>query len=229
MCASPYDLRAIGRDPVPIETPAGRELYEREQRAFAVRAVPLREKLIAVCDAVLATVRRQTAAVVAFMMVLFLCSCATTPLPEDGGPLVSAMSERLAMAERVAWTKQANGWPVRDPAREKAVIERAVNHAEMAGLDGSLVEAFLRSQIEASCLEQEAWMRRWSGGRSTPPGEPPTIDELRGRINGITARMIAEWAGVQSNLPRSAVRARLIEEGFTPAAASTASRTFSGR
>lgn len=55
MRASPYDLRALGFAPVPIETPAGKAEYEREQRAFAARAVPLRAALIAVSETLLAT------------------------------------------------------------------------------------------------------------------------------------------------------------------------------
>lgn len=54
MRASPYDLAALGFEPVKIETPEGRADYERAQRAFAERARPLRARLIAVCDAALA-------------------------------------------------------------------------------------------------------------------------------------------------------------------------------
>ncbi|HEX2854564.1 MAG TPA: 3-methyladenine DNA glycosylase [Opitutaceae bacterium] len=49
MRASPYDLRALGYEPVAIETPAGRADYERHQRAFAVRGEPLRARLVALC------------------------------------------------------------------------------------------------------------------------------------------------------------------------------------
>jgi hypothetical protein len=54
MRASPYDLRALGFAPVRIETPEGRAEYEREQRVVATRAEPLRARLIAVCERVLA-------------------------------------------------------------------------------------------------------------------------------------------------------------------------------
>jgi len=54
MRASPYDLRALGFAPVPIETPEGKSEYEREQRALAARAEPLRASLLDVCTAVLA-------------------------------------------------------------------------------------------------------------------------------------------------------------------------------
>jgi hypothetical protein len=47
MRASPYDLSALGFDPIPIETPAGKEEYVRGQRELAEAAVPLRQRLIA--------------------------------------------------------------------------------------------------------------------------------------------------------------------------------------
>ena len=47
MRASPYDLAALGLPPVPVETPEGRGQYAAAQRAFAVRAAPLRDRLVA--------------------------------------------------------------------------------------------------------------------------------------------------------------------------------------
>ncbi|MBC8126659.1 MAG: 3-methyladenine DNA glycosylase [Gloeobacteraceae cyanobacterium ES-bin-144] len=46
MRASPYDLTAWGREPICIETPEGRRIYEMEQRRLASGAVVLRERLI---------------------------------------------------------------------------------------------------------------------------------------------------------------------------------------
>ncbi len=54
MQASPYDLAALGFPPVAIETPEGRAEYERRQRAFSARGVPLRARLLALCDRLLA-------------------------------------------------------------------------------------------------------------------------------------------------------------------------------
>ena len=54
MRASPYDLADHGYPPVRIETPAGRAEYARAQAAFTRRAAPLRERLVDLCDAVLA-------------------------------------------------------------------------------------------------------------------------------------------------------------------------------
>lgn len=55
MRASPYDLRALGFEPIAIETPAGRTEYERHQRAFAARGEPLRARLIDLCDRLLSS------------------------------------------------------------------------------------------------------------------------------------------------------------------------------
>jgi len=54
MRASPYDLRRLGYTPIPIETPAGRADYESHQRAFAERSQPLRARLLALCERLLA-------------------------------------------------------------------------------------------------------------------------------------------------------------------------------
>jgi hypothetical protein len=54
MRASPYDLRALGCAPIAIETPEGRAEYESHQRAFAERGMPLRARLIALCERLLA-------------------------------------------------------------------------------------------------------------------------------------------------------------------------------
>lgn len=47
MRASPYDLAGWGYEPVRIETPEGRRIYEEEQKRLAAMAGPLRERLIA--------------------------------------------------------------------------------------------------------------------------------------------------------------------------------------
>jgi hypothetical protein len=54
MRASPYDLRRLGYEPIAIETPAGRAEYETHQRAFAERSQPLRARLLALCERLLA-------------------------------------------------------------------------------------------------------------------------------------------------------------------------------
>jgi hypothetical protein len=54
MRASPYDLSELGYSPVRVETAEGRQEYVQAQRSFAERAAPLRTRLIASCDRLLA-------------------------------------------------------------------------------------------------------------------------------------------------------------------------------
>lgn len=54
MRASPYDVRALGYPPIPIETAAGRAEYEQLQRGFTARGEPLRARLVALCERLLA-------------------------------------------------------------------------------------------------------------------------------------------------------------------------------
>ncbi|MGK5443961.1 3-methyladenine DNA glycosylase [Micromonospora sp. URMC 105] len=54
MRASPYDLSALGYPPVLVETVEGRHEYVQAQRSFAERGAPLRARLIAECDRLLA-------------------------------------------------------------------------------------------------------------------------------------------------------------------------------
>jgi len=51
MEASPYDLRELGYQPVPIETPEGKAAYLERQRQFAERSNALRHRLLNVLDA----------------------------------------------------------------------------------------------------------------------------------------------------------------------------------
>lgn len=53
MQAGPYDLRAFGVEPVCIETPDGRDAYQRRQRELSVRAGALRTRLIDALSGVL--------------------------------------------------------------------------------------------------------------------------------------------------------------------------------
>ena len=53
MRASPYDLAALGVNPVRVETTEGRAEYAAAQRAFATRSNALRHRLVEVCDALL--------------------------------------------------------------------------------------------------------------------------------------------------------------------------------
>lgn len=63
MQASPYDFSAMNLEPVCIETPAGRATYEAGQRDFAKKAMPLRQRLMDLCDEILAATSHSADAV----------------------------------------------------------------------------------------------------------------------------------------------------------------------
>ena len=54
MRAAPYDLSDLGVEPVPIETTEGKAAYVEAQRGFAERGAPLRARLVAECERLLA-------------------------------------------------------------------------------------------------------------------------------------------------------------------------------
>ena len=58
MQASPYDLTAMGIDPIMVETAAGRAEYVARQRAFTDRGRPIRHRLLEVCEQLTAVARR---------------------------------------------------------------------------------------------------------------------------------------------------------------------------
>ena len=161
----------------------------------------------------------------AAFLALLLASCATHPLPEESEPLVSMMAGRLELARDIAWAKSAEGLPVRDPVREAAVIEKLTRQGEAAGIDEPLVSHFVRAQIEASCLEQEAWMKKWRKGTPLPAGEPPTLDSLRKRVDQMSPLLLAEWAAAPFT-PRAAARQRLLKSVIDPRSATVAASGF---
>ncbi|MEO9328853.1 3-methyladenine DNA glycosylase [Gordonia aurantiaca] len=59
MRASPYDLRHLGYDPVPVETPAGRAEYVREQSAIAEQGSRLRAEVLRRCEELLEIVSQR--------------------------------------------------------------------------------------------------------------------------------------------------------------------------
>ena len=154
-----------------------------------------------------------------------LAGCATPPLPEESEPVVALMAERLELARDIAWAKWADGLPVRDPAREAAVLERLVRQGDAAGIDEPLVSRFVRAQIEASCIEQEAWTAKWQKGEPLPAGEPPTLDSLRKQIDRMSSMLLAEWAAAPKT-PRAAARQQLLKSVINPRSATVAASGF---
>ena len=49
MRAAPYEIRAWGYEPIPVETAEGKAEYVRIQRGLSERSIGLRERLLEVC------------------------------------------------------------------------------------------------------------------------------------------------------------------------------------
>ncbi len=156
---------------------------------------------------------------------LVLTACSTPQLPEESEPVVAMMAERLSFAREIAWAKWADGLPVRDPARETVVVERLVRQGEAAGFDEPVVARFVRAQIEASCLEQEAWMQKWRQGTPLPAGEPPPLGSLRQKMDRNSSLLLAEWAAAPLT-PPAAARQRLLSAVVNPRSAEVAASGF---
>lgn len=159
------------------------------------------------------------------LVAAFLSACSTPPLPEESGPMVALMAERLTLARDVAWAKWTAGLPIRDPARENEVVIKLGRQGEAADLEPALVYRLARAQIEASCLEQEAWMKKWRLGEPLPAGNPPELDALRLRLDRMSTLLLAEYAGAWST-PSAAVRARLKLSVVDPRSATAAAAAF---
>lgn len=161
-----------------------------------------------------------------FFCVFFLAACATSPrLPEESGPVMGLMAERLRLAREVAWVKHQNSLPIHDPEQESAVTAKLVRQGERAGIEEALVLRFVRSQMEASRLEQEAWMSRWRKGEPLPDGEPPSLESLRTRLDRLSSLLLAEWAAAPTT-PRTAAARYLLEFVQNPRSASIAASGF---
>lgn len=159
------------------------------------------------------------------LLLFFLPACATPPLPEESEPVVALMAERLSLAHDIAWTKWADGLPVRDPVRENALVERLTKQGVAGGFEEEMVIRFVKAQIEASCMEQEAWMAKWRKDTPLPPGEPPTLESLRMKIDRISQFMVAEWAAA-SLTPPAPARAYLLKYVTNPRSAEVAALGF---
>ena len=97
MRASPYDFAALGYPPIAIETPAGRAEYEQHQRAFAARGDPLRARLIAVCERLLA-VRSPAKELAAGFEVI----------PANGRVVTDELVRRLRADNEDAWRRPSS-------------------------------------------------------------------------------------------------------------------------
>jgi chorismate mutase/prephenate dehydratase len=77
-------------------------------------------------------------------------------LDDIDASLVDLIAQRLDVVERIGAAKTENSTPVRDPERERAVVERAASAAERRGVPADLVRRIFREIIGYSVARQVA-------------------------------------------------------------------------
>jgi chorismate mutase len=78
-----------------------------------------------------------------------------TTLTEVDGRILELVAERQRLVEEIGRSKQVKGQATRDFAREKDVIEGAVDRARGLGIPSDTVEALMRLLIRSSLTTQE--------------------------------------------------------------------------
>jgi chorismate mutase len=129
------------------------------------------------------------------MLAVVGCSRGPTAGQAELEELAAAMDRRLQVAGDVAWSKQISGSPVRDAAREAAILGRVTTLAEERGIDPAAAREFIEAQLAASRQWQEVRLERWRGGEALPPGTAPDLmKELRPRMDLVTRELLDAWA-----------------------------------
>lgn len=106
---------------------------------------------------------------------------------EDLNALVTLIQERLSLMPDVARWKHVHSLGVRDPARERRVLDDVERQALEFGLDGALIRHFFRIQIDAASAKEEAELARLQ------PNQP--IADLKDLTRELRPRL--DWIGKQ--------------------------------
>lgn len=137
--------------------------------------------------------------------------------------LVSILAERRKLGEALGGLKAGGGQAVRDPARERAVLERAAGLAESEGLDPGFVEKLFQLVIDDSLRRQRAGLDArvspdmLSEARVAYLGGPGSyshfaaLSHFDGRYSGIEPVIKRDFAGIFA-----AVEAGEADYGFLP-------------
>lgn len=120
-------------------------------------------------------------------------------------PLIESAAERLAIGDRVALSKWDTGTSVEDPARESAVISKAVAEGQQANLAATDTTRFFKAQIEANKLVQYELLSRWRRAGFAPPHAPvDLVDTIRPELDALQTKIIAALASANPVLENKA-------------------------
>ena len=126
----------------------------------------------------------------------------TPPLAQ----LLALIDARLELMRDVALYKFRSAAPIAAPARERRVIDAAVDAASRAGLDPETTARFFDAQISAAKAVQQGWITQW--GRTPPsPSEraPDLATELRPQLLALGEALVVALAGAEPTLREAAL------------------------
>ncbi len=132
------------------------------------------------------------------LALLLAAAALIRPLPSiaaDSGDaallnLISLAAQRLTLADTVARVKWAQGTPVTDLPRERALLTEVGRRAPGYGVKAAAAQAFFRDQIEANKMVQNTLIAAW---QVTPPpatSVPGLATEVRPQLDQITTGLL---------------------------------------
>ncbi|MCJ8203202.1 chorismate mutase [Pseudomonas sp. RGM2987] len=131
----------------------------------------------------------------AFSAALMASAANATPAPEALSPLLTAIGERIAIADQVALSKWDSHKPVEDRQREREVIAAAVAQAPAYKLTGETVEAFFAAQIEANKMVQYINLSDWAlEGKAPDLPRPDLVGQIRPQLDRLQKRLLQQLA-----------------------------------
>jgi chorismate mutase len=150
------------------------------------------------------------------LVVLLASGCATTAsfTAADTAPveqLLGLVKERLDVAPEVARTKWNTKAPIEDLPREQQIIDEVSRRAAEYRLDPQVAGSFVRAQIEASKIVQNALHADWTARRQ--PAFATVVDlgaDIRPVLDRLTPAMLRALADALPILQRPGGR-RLLE------------------
>jgi chorismate mutase len=123
--------------------------------------------------------------------------------------LPELMRERLLLMHDVARWKWNAKQPIADPEREKVLLAELQRRGVDYGLEPEEVRSFMRAQIEAGKLIQQADWRKWEAESREAFADAPDLQtQLRPKIDRLSERLLAAYAEFLPRLAEPGARER---------------------
>lgn len=129
--------------------------------------------------------------------------------PPAADRLLALMRERLLVMHDVARWKWNAKRPIADPEREQALLADLERRGAEYGLAPDDARRFMRAQIEAGKLVQQADWRRWEADESEAFANALDLQtELRPKIDRLSEQLLAAYAELRPQLAEFGERER---------------------